>query len=66
MPRFRLSAAITVSAFTTVEADTAEEAIEIAEARSAVIGGINIGESRDDSWIVDEADGEPCDIKVMD
>jgi hypothetical protein len=66
MPIFNLSSAITVSAFTVVEADTLEAAIEIAEGRQAVIGGINSGESKYESWIVEEADGEPQDIRVMD
>lgn len=66
MPKFKLSAAVTVSAFTVVEADTAEEAIEIAEEREAVIGGWGTGESEDESWIVSEADGTPHDIKIMD
>jgi len=65
MTFYRLSAVVGVSAFTIVEADTEEEAIEIAEGRPAVIGGINSGESEDESWIVDEADGQPTDIKIV-
>lgn len=62
MPKFDLAAAVTVSAYTTVEAATLAEAIEIAEGRHVVIGGINSGEDHEESWIIEEADGEATEI----
>ena len=62
MPKFDLSCAVTVSAYTTVEAATLEEAIEIAEGRNVVLGGPGCGESEDESWIIEDADGSPTDI----
>lgn len=60
---FHLSAKVTVSTYTEVEADSLEEAIEIAKAREAVIGGNGTGQYPNESWIVDDADGTPYDIK---
>lgn len=62
MPKFELSAAVTVSAYTTVEADTLEKAIEIAEGREAAIGGMGTGVNALDSWVIDDADGMPMEI----
>ena len=61
MPMFRLMAHVTVTAWTDVEAETLEEAIEIAEERDVVLSGY--GES-DESWIIDEGDGSPENIHV--
>lgn len=58
MKTFRLTAPITVTAYTEVEAETLEEAIKIACDRSAVVGGSGSGYSADEHWIVDDADGE--------
>ena len=63
MPKFHLSAEVTVSTYTTIEAETLAEAIEIAEDRDVVIGGNCSGESEELSWIVEEIDGEPEKIK---
>lgn len=65
MAKFKLSAMVTVSAFTTVDAETLEDAIVEAESRPVVIGGINSRESRLESWIIDEADGEPQEIRAI-
>ena len=62
MPKFELSCSVTVSAYTTVEAETLEKAIQIAEGRQVVLGGPGCGESEDESWIIEEADGSPADI----
>lgn len=62
MPTFELSAKVTVSAFTKVEADSLEEAIKIAHGREVVIGGLHSGTCDDESWIIDDADGEAFDI----
>ena len=63
MPIFKFSAKVTVSAYTEVEANTAEEALAEAETRQVVIGGLNSGNDPDESWIIDDADGEPEDIR---
>lgn len=58
MPQYNLSAMVTVSAYTVVEADTLEEAIEISKKREVVNQAVG-GCSENDMWIVDEIDGEP-------
>ena len=60
MATFELSCTVGVSAFTVVEADTVEEAIEIAKSRPVVIW--SRGESKEEAWVIDDADGEPMDI----
>ena len=57
MATFNLSAVVTVSTYTTVEADTLEEAIEIAEEREVEMGGIQSGVDYNESWVVEEIDG---------
>ena len=66
MPKFTLSAQITVSAFTQVEAATKDEALAVAAGRSAVLGGVGAGWDADDFWVIEDADGAPCDVKVED
>jgi hypothetical protein len=60
--KFNLSCAVTVSAYTIVEAETLAEAIVIAERRDVLIGGNNSGTSPEESWIIEEADGAPQNI----
>lgn len=64
MAKFRLYASVTVSARTTVEADTLEAAIEVAKGRNVEIAGPNSGYSAFDEWIIEEADGEPQGITL--
>lgn len=64
MPKFKLGAVVTVSAYTTVEADTEEEAREIAEGRDVTLGGIGSGVYEDESWIIDDPDGVPEGIHI--
>ena len=64
MATFTLNAHVTVSAYTKVEADTLEEAIEIAESREARIAGY--GDSADECWLIEDADGTPYDITDAD
>jgi hypothetical protein len=57
MTRFKLSGRVVISLYTEVEAETIEEAIEIAKDRelmSIVDNGYN---SQEDSWMADELDG---------
>jgi len=63
--KFELSAMVTVSAYTTVEAQTLEEAIRLAGDRGADIGGNCTGVSERECWVVAEIDGEPFDIKEI-
>jgi Mrp family chromosome partitioning ATPase len=62
MPVFNLSAAVTVSAYTVVEAETLEEAIDLSQERNPVIGGPQSGADENESWIIEDADGEATDI----
>lgn len=61
MPKYSLSCRVTVSAYTNVEADSLEEAIEAAVNREVVLSGRG-GEDADEEWIIDDADGLPEDI----
>ncbi len=61
--KFELQSKITVSAHTTVEAETLEAAIEIAQRRSVEIGGISSGVCPDKVWAIEDADGEAQDIE---
>lgn len=62
--KFRLSGQVTVSAYTTVEAESRAEAMEIAKDRNIVLGGVGRGASKEESWIVDEIDGEISGISI--
>ena len=56
MPKFHFTAEITVSATTTVEADSEEQAREIAEERTVRLSR-GPGDSGDeDEWVIDEAE----------
>ena len=63
MATFTFSAEVTLSAFTTVEAGTYEEALEIAKGRG-VAGLCNQPFDLEDSeaWHID-TDGEPMDVR---
>lgn len=63
MPVFKFSAKVTVSAYTEVEADTETAAREEAESRDVAIGGLHSGNYPTESWIIDDADGVPVDIR---
>lgn len=59
MPKFNVSGRVTVSAWTTVEADSAEQAREIAEQRGmAQLVHQALYPDDDESWHI-ETDGEP-------
>jgi hypothetical protein len=60
--QFNLSAEITVSAYTAIEADSLEEAIALAESRSVVLGGVGSGADGRREWVIDDADGMPVNI----
>lgn len=62
MKTFNLGCKVTVSAYTEIEAETLEDAIAIGKSRQVVIGGTGTGALPDESWLITEADGMPCDI----
>jgi len=62
MKKWKLSAAVTVSAYTVIEAETLEEAIDISGGREVVHGGRGSGANCKEEWVVEEPDGEPFDI----
>ena len=66
MPVFKLGCAVTVSAYTEVEADTLEEAIEEAEGRDVGLGGVTSGIDPAEMWSIDDADGAPQDVHAID
>jgi len=62
--KYVLSSGVTVSAYTYVEAETEKEAIEEAEAREVVLGGIGAGADPYCEWVIEEADGEALNISI--
>lgn len=58
MKTFSIYSRVTVSAYTTVTAETVEEAKKIAADRTAVIGGPGSGYQADENWLIEDADGE--------
>jgi hypothetical protein len=62
MTIYNLNAMITVSTYTEVEANSAEEAIEIAQNRYCEFSGS--GYEASECWIIDDVDGVPINITV--
>ena len=62
MKKYRLTAEVTVSAITVVSANSLAEAIEKAQERAAVLGGIGTGANIAEEWVVEEIDGEVQNI----
>lgn len=62
---FQLSCQVTVSAYTVVEADTLEEAMEIAKDRTVGIArNYDSSGQAADEWVIEEGDGEPKEISA--
>ncbi len=61
MKTFNLNALVTVSINTTVEANSLEEAIEIAENRAVEYANRTLNQERQ-VWVNSVLDGEPFDI----
>ena len=55
---------VTVSAYTIVEAESMEKALEMGAEREAVIGDERFGNDARSEWIICEADGEPQNIRI--
>ncbi len=64
MPDFRFTAEVTVSATTIISADNEEEAVEIAESRDVEIGGIGSDIFETETWVIEDADGSPQNVKL--
>jgi len=62
MEKFRLTANVTISVYTEVEAETIEEAKAIAEERELCSITNTGGDTEDDVWMCNELDGMPLDI----
>lgn len=62
MNQFTISAKVTISVYTKVEAETLEEAIAIAGGRMPMSIIPNGGDNEDENWMVDEIDGTPYDL----
>lgn len=63
MREFILSAKVTISIYTKVEAETIEEAIEIAREERQMMSIVSSGgDAEDSNWMCDELDGEPYDV----
>ena len=66
MPEFVIGGVMTVSCYTKVTADTAEEAIE--EAKQRANGTMCYepfgGDAAEECWVIDELDGEPDGLSV--
>jgi len=63
MTKFRLTCAVTVSAWTEVEAESLEAAIEEAQDRSVELDFNGAGVNALEAWLVDECDGSPTNIE---
>jgi len=55
--KYDLSCQVTVSAYTTVEANSLEEAIAIAEERDVVLSTPQSGADDEVEWCISDADG---------
>ncbi len=64
MPTYHFTAEVTVSATTTVEADSEEQAREIAEGRTVRLSRGLGDDDYDDEWVIEEADGEAQEIRL--
>ena len=62
MKEFLISAKVTISVYTKVEAKTLEEAIEIANDRTPMSIISNGGDNEHENWMVDEIDGTPYEL----
>ena len=62
MKEFLISAKVTISVYTKVEAETLEDAISIAEKRTPMSIIPNGGDNENENWMVDEIDGTPYEL----
>ena len=62
MKEFLISAKVTISVYTKVEAETIEQAIEMANDRTPMAIVPNGFDTERENWMLDEIDGEPFDL----
>lgn len=62
--KYHLSCAITVSAYCEVEADSEAEAVEKSRELTPALSFNGSGNSADQNWLIEDADGEPENISV--
>lgn len=60
--KYKLSAQMTITVYTDVEANSLEEAIKIAQDRDPMGIASNNGDTEDFVWMCDELDGYPKNI----
>ena len=65
MKTFRFEASVMISVYTEVEANTLKEAMQIAHERELCSITQTGGDTKEDTWMCDELDGEPVDIKPI-
>lgn len=63
MSEFKLTGVVTISVYTEVEAETLEEAIEIAGERGIENAEHNTEQQVKEAWVSEEYDGEVVEIK---
>ena len=63
MKSFKLTGEVTISVYTTVEADSLEQAVDIATSRDIERGTWNDKNQDKYAWISDEYDGEVFNIE---
>ncbi len=63
MKKYQLSGVVTISIFTEVEANSLEEAIQIAENREIEAYRFKDKEQASESWVSEEFDGMPDKIR---
>ena len=66
MTEFKLIAHCTISVTTTVEAETLEEAIKIADQRTDILNGQFEHPDENKHWVAEDYDGVPHNIKLAD
>ena len=59
---FNLSATVTISIYTEVEAENLEQAKEIAKSRHIEASSWGDKKQKQGAWVADEYDGEPMNI----
>lgn len=63
MAVYKFSAQVTVSCHITIEADSLEQAREMAESNESVMLSPMVNGQDDDCWVIDDADGAPQEIR---
>ncbi len=62
MKEYKLNGNVTISIYTTVEANSLKEAIEVAEDRNIEVYEWGLKYQRNEAWVAEEYDGTPKNI----